>query len=94
MVTEARGVMLREEVLSPGPLTLRGHAGERDLQWRPGRWDWELGGNQESSDSEGKGRVFLEGQGGPGSDVTVLWDWQGLVVGSEGTGVRRQRPEE
>lgn len=53
-----------------------------------------MGGNQESSDSEGKGRVFLEGQGGPGSDVTVLWDWQGLVVGFEGTGVRRQRPKE
>lgn len=31
MVTEARGVMLREEVLRPGPLTLRGHAGGREV---------------------------------------------------------------
>lgn len=41
-----------------------------------------MGGNQESRDSEGKGRVFLEGQGGPGSDVTVLGTgrggWSGL----------------
>lgn len=36
------------------------------------------GGNQESSDSEGKGRVFLEGQGGLQGQVSqksVLWDW-------------------
>lgn len=36
------------------------------------------GGNQESSDSGGKGRVFLEGQGGLQGKVSqksVLWDW-------------------
>ena len=31
MVTEAMGVMFREEVLRPGPLTLRGHAGGREV---------------------------------------------------------------
>lgn len=69
------------------------HGEERSAKeiWKVG---WELGGSQEGSDSESKGRVFLEGQGGPGSDVTVLWDWQGLVAEFEGTGVRRQRPKE
>ena len=43
MVTEAMGVMFREEVLRPVPLTLRGHAGggevcKGDLEGGTGSW--------------------------------------------------------
>lgn len=90
MVTDTTGVMSREGVQGEeeakakmwGQSTYKECAEKEGQQKRLRKCIWGVGGNQDS-DSEGKGREFLESQGGLQGQVSqksLLWDWQ-LGVG-------------